>query len=148
MHPLHMKKNIPFAMLLRAVRYCSTFQYFVQERESLRMSLLLNKYPNKLIEEQFENMFKMFNTSQSLTAHNYNKIRQIFISHQFQEKRIIDYDKNIFIHFTFSSSMKHFPKQFHNLWQKYFNSSPIGDIQPILGTRKVNNLQRQLVRNR
>ena len=24
-HPMHMKKNIPYAMLLRAIRYCSSF---------------------------------------------------------------------------------------------------------------------------
>ncbi|CAF1466878.1 unnamed protein product [Rotaria magnacalcarata] len=28
-HPLHMKKNIPFAMLLRGIRYCSTFQTYL-----------------------------------------------------------------------------------------------------------------------
>ncbi|CAF1399817.1 unnamed protein product [Rotaria sordida] len=55
-HPLHMKKNIPFTMLLRVIRYCSTFQTYLDEREKLRMALLFNKYPNKLIEEQFNNV--------------------------------------------------------------------------------------------
>ena len=44
-HPMHMKKNIPFAMLLRAIRYCSSFQLFLNERESLRMALLVKQVP-------------------------------------------------------------------------------------------------------
>ncbi|CAF4386938.1 unnamed protein product, partial [Rotaria sordida] len=32
-------------MLLRAIRYCSSFQVYLDEREKLRMALLLNKYP-------------------------------------------------------------------------------------------------------
>ncbi|CAF4406024.1 unnamed protein product, partial [Rotaria magnacalcarata] len=70
-HPLHMKKNIPFAMLLRAIRYCSTFQTYLNEREKLRMALLLNKYPNKIIDEQFNNMLLKFNVNEPLTVNNY-----------------------------------------------------------------------------
>ncbi|CAF4004594.1 unnamed protein product [Rotaria sordida] len=33
-HPTHMKKNIAFAMLLRAIRYCSTFDAYIKERIS------------------------------------------------------------------------------------------------------------------
>ncbi|CAF3338582.1 unnamed protein product [Rotaria socialis] len=51
-HPLNMKKNIIYTMLLRAVRYCSTFQAYLNECEKLRMTLLANKYPNKFIDEQ------------------------------------------------------------------------------------------------
>ncbi|CAF1534992.1 unnamed protein product [Rotaria sp. Silwood1] len=50
-HPLHKKKNIPFTMLLRVIRYCSTFQTYLDEREKLRMALLLNKYPISLLNE-------------------------------------------------------------------------------------------------
>jgi hypothetical protein len=42
-HPRHMKQNIPCTMLLRAIRYCSTFKAYLDEREKLRMALLLNK---------------------------------------------------------------------------------------------------------
>ncbi|CAF4188302.1 unnamed protein product [Rotaria magnacalcarata] len=44
-HPIHMKKNIPFEMLIRAIKYCSAFEAHLYEREKLRMALLLNKYP-------------------------------------------------------------------------------------------------------
>ncbi len=113
-HPMHMKKNIPFVMLLRAIRYCSSFNLFISERESLRMALLLNRYPDSII------------------------------SNPCEEARQVDYDKNLFIHFTYCTNMRTFPIRFHTLWSKYFSSSPINDISPVLGARNVLNLQRQL----
>ena len=144
-HPMHMKKNIPFTMLLRAVRYCSLFYSFVRERESLRMALLLNKYPETLIQKQFELVFKKFNITEPLTSQNYSKIRSNIIEIPHQEKLVVDYEKNLFVHFTYCANMKTFPKRFHILWEKYFSLSPINDIRPVLGTRNVLNLQRQLV---
>ena len=44
--------------------------------------------------------------------------------------------------------MKTFPRNFHTLWNKYFEQSPINEVTPILGTRNVKNLPRQLVRTR
>lgn len=38
-------------MLLRAIRYYSTFRAYLDERAKLRMALLLNKYPSKFIDE-------------------------------------------------------------------------------------------------
>ena len=55
-HPLHMKKNIPFTMLLRAIRYCSTFLSYLDERGKLRINLLVNNYPAKFIDQQFNHM--------------------------------------------------------------------------------------------
>ena len=144
-HPMHMKKNIPFAMLLRAIRYCSSFNSFISERESLRMALLLNKYPKILIETQFELVFKRFNISEAISVHNYERIRSNVISTSYVETRQVDYDKNLFIHFTYCTNMKTFPIRFHALWRKYFSSSPINDINPVLGTRNVPNLQLQLI---
>ena len=100
-HPLHIKKNIPFAMILRALRYYSTFQLFVQERESLRMSLLLNKYPEILINEQFDCMLKKFDLKRPSNQDEYQKIRLIIIKQEFKEKTLVDYDNNLFVHFTF-----------------------------------------------
>ncbi|CAF4930855.1 unnamed protein product, partial [Rotaria socialis] len=133
-HPLHMKKNIPFSMLLRAIRYCSAFQTFLNEREKLRMALLLNKYPNKIIDEQFNNMLLKFNVNGPLNFNNYGRYRQIVINSPVKEKSSINYDKSIFAHFTYCSSMKTFPVKFHSLWDKYFDKSPINEVIPILGT--------------
>ena len=119
-HPLHMKKNIPFTMLLRAIRYCSTFQSYLNERESLRMALLLNKYPGKIIDEQYEHLLKKFDVQQTINNRNYNNIREKVINTPIKERIPIDYTQNMFIHFTYCSNMKKFPGLFHNLWQKYF----------------------------
>ncbi|CAF2984800.1 unnamed protein product [Rotaria sp. Silwood2] len=131
-HLLHMKKNIIFTMLLRTIRYCSSFQAYLNEREKLRMALLLNKYPNKFINEQFNNVFLKINID------------------QFSNKRKIpiDYEKTMVTHFTYCSNMETVPTNFHILWDKYFGNSPINEIIPILGTRNVNNLQRRLVHTR
>ncbi|CAF4151643.1 unnamed protein product, partial [Rotaria magnacalcarata] len=147
-HPLHMKKNIPFAMLLRAIRYCSTFQSYLNEREKLRMALLLNKYPNKIIDEQFDNILVKFGINEPLTSINYNRSRQKIIDSPIKEKLSVNYDKSIFVHFTYCSSMKTFPIKFHTLWDKYFDKSPINEVIPILGTRNVANLQRRLIQTK
>ncbi|CAF4507439.1 unnamed protein product [Rotaria sp. Silwood2] len=146
-HPLHMKKNIPFTMLLRVIQYCSTFQIYLDEREKLRIALLLNKYPNKLIEEQFNNVLLRYNIDQPLTNFNYDKYRQKVIDSPIKEKVMIDYEAVMFIHFTYSSTMKTFPVKFHQLWNKYFEESPINEVRPILGTRNVKNIQRRLAFN-
>jgi hypothetical protein len=49
-----MKKNISFGMLLRAIRYCSSFQSYIDEHESLCIALLLNRYPSQFISEKFD----------------------------------------------------------------------------------------------
>ena len=140
-----MKKNIPFAMLLRAIRYCSSFTLFINERESLRMALLLNKYPEAFIRKQFELVFKRFNISEAVSVYNYERIRSNIITTCYIEARQVDYDKNLFIHFTYCTNMRTFPIRFHALWRKYFSFSPINDINPVLGTRNLPNLQLQLI---
>ncbi|CAF1396857.1 unnamed protein product [Rotaria sordida] len=136
-HPLHMKKNIPFTMLLRAISFSSTFQTYLDERDKLRMALLLNKYPNKIIEQKF-------NIDQPLTVINYDKYRQNILDSPFKEHVGIDYDKLMFIHFTYCLSMRAFPLKFHILWNKYFDEPPIDEVLPVLGIRNVKNLHRQL----
>jgi hypothetical protein len=147
-HPMHMKKNIPYAMLLRAVRYCSSFQLYINERESLRMALLLNKYPGNFINDQFNRVWHKLNINTEINAYNYDRIRQQVLNLPNKEKTAIEYDKHIFVHFTYCSSMRIFPRRFHELWKQYFGDSPISEVAPILGTRNVDNLQRQLVLTR
>jgi hypothetical protein len=147
-HPIHMKQNIPFAMLHRAIKYCSTFEAYLNEREKLRMALLLNKYPGVFIDKQFDRLLKKFSIHQPLNNNNYNALREKIISSHIQEEIPIDYGKTMFIHFTYCLNMKTFPTKFHTLWNKYFIESPINEIRPVLGTRNANNLQKQLVRNK
>ncbi|CAM4929548.1 unnamed protein product [Rotaria socialis] len=144
-HPVHMKKNIPFAMFLRAIRYCSTFKAFLDEREDLRMALLLNKYPGKFIDNQFNRVLKKCNITQSLTSNNYNTIRKNIIYNIIEEEKIpTDHYRTMFIHFTYCLNIRTLPTKFHTLWNKYFSESPINEIIPVIGTRNVQNLQKQL----
>ena len=117
-HPMHMKKNIAFTMFLRAIGYCSTFQLFVNERESLRMALLLNKYPGNLICRQFELVLDKFKIIEPVSVQNYNQIRLTIISSPQQQRADIDYENNLFIHFTYCSNMRTFLIRFHALWKK------------------------------
>ncbi|CAF5133975.1 unnamed protein product, partial [Rotaria sp. Silwood1] len=140
--------NIIFTMLLRAIRYCSSFQTYLNEREKLRMALLLNKYPNRFIDEQFHNILAKVNINQPLILQNYNECRKTVINLPIKEKIPLNYGTTMFAHFTYCSSMKAFLSKFHYLWNKYFGDSPINDIIPILGTRNINNIQRRLIHTR
>ena len=144
-HPLHMKKNIPYTLLLRALRYCSIFSTYIAEREKIRMALLLNKYPGRFIEQQFNQVLKKLGATEALCSNNYDMIRQKAIQTNIQEDiTITDHRTTMFVHFTYCSNMRAFPAKFHAFWQKYFQYSPINEITPILGTRNVDNLQRRL----
>jgi hypothetical protein len=145
-HPIHIKTNIPYTMLLRTIRYCSTFESYINQRETLRTALLLNKYPNQFIEAQFNRLLKQFNIDLPLTIQNYKLIHEIMVNTPTENKKVpIDYGKTMLVHFTYCSNMKTFPSKFHSLWQKYFNQSPINEIIPVTGIRNVNNLQRRLM---
>lgn len=128
-HPKHMKKNIPFAILLR-------------------MALSLNRYPDQFIDGQFHRLFQTLGIHHILTEDNYDQYRQKIIVGLIQPKPPINHGTSMFVHFTYYSNMRSFPKKFHELWQKYFDQSAINDIVPMLGTRNVLNLQRRLVHTR
>ncbi|CAF3035017.1 unnamed protein product, partial [Rotaria sp. Silwood2] len=148
-HQMHMKKNIPFAMFFRAIRYCSTFKAFLDEREDLRMALLLNKYPGKFIDNQFNRVLKKFNITQPLTNNNYNMIRKNIIHDTIKEEKIpTDHYRTMFIHFTYCLNIRTLPTKFHALWNEYFSESPINEIIPVIGTRNVQNFQKQLMKNK
>ena len=147
-HPLHIKKNIPFALLLRAIRYCSTFEDYLNELAKLRMALLMNRYPSKFIDNQFTRLFSKLDIHEILTTTNYPQYRKKIIDSPIQTKLPIDHGTKMFVHFTYCTNMRTFPKQFHELWNKYFEESPVNEIIPVLGTRNLPNLQRRLVHTR
>lgn len=140
-HPIHMKRSTIFTMLLRPIRYYSSFQSFMNESEKLRITLLLNKYSNDLINQEFESTLKKFNIFEHIKAQNYEQIRLMIISSPQKEKQAVDYGSKLFVHFTYCSHMRTFPIRFHTVWNKYFSASPINDVIPILGTSNTNNLQ-------
>ena len=115
-HSIHMKRNIPYEMLLRRIKYCSTSQTYLDEREQLRMSLLLNKYPGDFINKKFGRLLIKFNVKQPLEETNYHEIRNIIIHASVKKEQIpIDFHRSLFIYFTYCTKMKHFPSKFHAL---------------------------------
>ncbi|CAF1304384.1 unnamed protein product [Rotaria magnacalcarata] len=74
-----MKKNIPFEMLIRAIKYCSTFEAYLYEREKLRMAWLLNKYPGEFLERQFNRVFQKYDINQPISNKNYSTLREKII---------------------------------------------------------------------
>jgi hypothetical protein len=147
-HPLHLKRNILYTLIIQATKYCSSFDMYVNEREKICMSLLLNKYPNKFIDEQFNRVLFKFNNNEPLHRDNYYTLHKNMLFNLVEKKKKpIDYYNNMFIHFTYCSNMKAFPEKFRTLWQKYFHQSPINEINPVLSTRNLDNLQKQLVKN-
>ncbi|CAF5151923.1 unnamed protein product, partial [Rotaria magnacalcarata] len=130
-------------------RYCSTFKAFLDEREDLRMALLLNKYPGNFIDNQFNRVLKKCNITQSLNSNNYNTIRKNIIYNIIEEEKLpTDHYRTMFIHFTYCLNIRTLPTKFHTVWNKYFSESPINEIVPVIGTRNVQNLQKQLVKNK
>ncbi|CAF4037931.1 unnamed protein product [Rotaria sordida] len=59
-HPRHVFRNVIQTILMRAVRYSSTFQAFNNERRTIRLTLLLNGYPSTYINAQFQYFFKKY----------------------------------------------------------------------------------------
>ena len=74
-HPMHMKRNIPFAALLQTIRYSSSFQLYIKERENIRMALFLNKYLGEFIDRQFGRVLSSY-TLDSLNESNFNNERE------------------------------------------------------------------------
>ena len=60
-HLHHVRRNIPYAELLRAARICSHVNDFNSERIRIDMSLLLNHYPPNFIKKQFNRFFHLNN---------------------------------------------------------------------------------------
>ena len=77
------------------------------------MALLVNKYPNKFIDEQINPVLYKLKIDQPLSLNNYRNYRQKVIDSPVKERVPVDYHKTMFVHFTYCSSMKTFPGKFH-----------------------------------
>ena len=60
-HPHHVRRNIPYAALLRAARICSHINDFNTECIRIDMLLLLNHYPPNFTKKQFHRFFHLNN---------------------------------------------------------------------------------------
>lgn len=148
-HARHIKKNIPYGALVRAIRYSSTYNAFKQEEAHICMSLLLNKYPLDFILKQMERVFQTFQCTIP-TRKNYSDIRRIFLNstNNKTKKAEINFNTNIMCHFSFSQGMHDFPSRFHKLWDDCFSDTAICSIKPIVGSKRLENLQDYLVKKK
>jgi len=149
-HPPHVMKNIPFSALLRAVRICSHINNLAEEIEKVRITLLLNKYPPNFIDRHFQRFFEVL-TGQKHSKlllseqHSIYRDKVLDIGWNKREKKGIDFNKDILLHFTYTPSLARFGSKFHSLWQEIFEETPLSDISVIFAHRLTDNLKNILV---
>ncbi|CAF3386837.1 unnamed protein product [Rotaria socialis] len=148
-HAKHIKKNIPYAALVRAIRYSSSFDAFKREEAHIIVSLLLNKYPKDFILDQLKRVPQSFRCVVP-TRRNYSDIRKTFLENSSKEskKARIDFEATIFCHFSFCKGMKDFSTLFHKLWDDCFSDTAITNITPIVGSKRLHNLHDYLVKKK
>jgi len=88
-------------MLLRAIRHCSTLDSFIREREKIRIALLLNKHPNKLIDQQFQALLQKYAKTHEMTGKSYDTIRKTILVSSEPIKDRVDYAATLFVHFVY-----------------------------------------------
>lgn len=145
-HAQHIKRNIPFGALVRAMRYSSSYDDYKLEEAHICMSLLLNRYPLNFILKQFERVSQVFHCAVP-TQENFLRIRRTFLNNTRNEiiQKKIDFEVNIMCHFSFCKGMSDFATSFHKLWNECFSDTPIGSRKPIVGSRRLDNLLDYLV---
>ncbi|CAF1548524.1 unnamed protein product, partial [Adineta ricciae] len=141
-HRRHIDRNIPYTALLRAARLCSNVEDFDIERIRIDMSLLLNHYPPRFISYYFNKFFENNNAVSVLQRLDKNVYRQLHrdLLHKCtrREKQLNmmtkdpiqfptvlqqkPWDKSImYLRYKYDSGLtRHFPKQFHEWWDKHF----------------------------
>jgi hypothetical protein len=149
-HPPHIMKNIPFSALLRAVRICSHSEDLKDEIEKIRITLLLNKYPPKFIDNHFRRFFETLTgqkDSQLILSERHNEFRDKTLDAHWnkKERAKINFDKDILLHFTYTPSLAQFGAKFHQIWQEIFEETPLNDIPVIFAYRLADNLKSILI---
>jgi hypothetical protein len=149
-HPPHVVKNIPFSALLRAVRICSHSIDLREEIEKIRITLLLNKYPPKFIDRQFQRFYETLTHQKDtklLLSDKHSEFREKVLDPQWNkiEKQRIDFNKDILVHFSYTPSLAQFGAKFHSLWKEIFEETPLNDISVIFAHRLTDNLKKILV---
>lgn len=152
-HPIHIFKNIPYAAALRATRICSHAEDLRDELDKIRIIFLLNKYPPQFIDRQIERFLKDLTgekTSHKLLGTDYQKFREAVMDPTWnkKEKRNVDFNKDIFVHFSYTHSLANFGSHFHQIWQEIFEGTPLDDIPITYANRLTDSLKHLLVKKR
>ena len=77
-HPSHITRNIPYAAALRATRICSHPENLKEELDKIRITLLLNKYPPKFVDNQMRRFYHDVTgsmTPEILLGENHDRFR-------------------------------------------------------------------------
>jgi len=152
-HPPHITKNIPYAAALRATRICSHPEDLQHELETIRITLLLNKYPPRFIGKHMGRFFHdltKIRTSEILLSKDHSKFRELVLDTSWnkKEKRKINFSTDILLHFTYAPSLVNFGSHFHQIWQEIFEGTPLDDIPVIYANRLTDSLKRILVQKK
>ncbi len=62
-----------------------------------------------------------------------------------EEKRGIDFNRDVLVHFAYTPSLAQFGAKFHQIWQEVFEETPLADIPVIYAHRLPDNLRSILV---
>jgi len=149
-HPPHVMKNIPFSALLRAVRICSHRENLEEEIEKVRITLLLNRYPQNFIDRHFRRFFETLTGERDpklLLSDRHNEFRDKVLEPGWNKKDNpgINFNKDILLHFTYTPNLACFGSRFHQIWNEIFEETPLSDIPVIFAHRLTDNLKSILV---
>jgi hypothetical protein len=152
-HPQHVTRNIPYAAAHRATRICSHPEDLKIELDKIRIMLLLNKYPPKFIDKQTGRFFRDTTGTQTtdlLLGKDHSKYRESILDPTWnkKEKRKIDFQKDILLHFSYTPSIANFGSRFHQLWEEIFEGTPLDDIPVMYANRLTDSLRHLLVKKR
>jgi hypothetical protein len=152
-HPPHITRNIPYAATVRATRICSHSQDLRVELDKIRIMLLLNKYPPRFIDRHMGRFFQDLTgeeTSKKLLGNTHSKFRELVLDSTWnkKEKRKINFNTDVLLHFTYAPSLAHFGSHFHQIWQEIFEGTPLDDIPVMYANRLTDSLKHLLVQKK
>ena len=146
----HITRNMPYAAALRVTRICSHPEDLRRELDIVRITLLLNKYPPRFIDKHIGHFCQDLTgekTSERLLDKDHWKFTELTLNVAWnkKEKRRIDFNTDILLHFTHTPSLAHFGSHFHQIWQEIFEGTPLDDIQVMYANRLTDTLKYLLV---
>lgn len=149
-HMDHVKRNLPFSALLRALRYSSTLDSYLQEKSEILVALMLNGYSFDSVERGFESALGKLGVTEAMSSFSYDRIRETALAYKGKKQVDRDRDRTFFVHFSFCEGMQRFPTGFHRLWNETFKEkgTALRYITPMVSSNNTGNLVRTLVRKK
>lgn len=112
------------------------------------MSLLLNGYPLDFNLKKLERVSRTFQCT-TPKRENYSIITRVILAAEENRKKTkLDFNLNIPCHLSFCKGIRDFSSRSHKLWDDCFWDTAISRIHPIVGFKKLNDLQESLVKKK